>query len=114
VIGVAVLAGFVVQFLGWWMLLMAEERWNAVTDLSFTVGLVSVLVAVLLPFAGVGYGIYLYFTSVAADQRTVTVAFVGGLLVKTFVIPLIKAIVTGAAFRVLMRWLRGGKNTKSA
>ena len=59
--------------------------------------------------AVVGYGLYLYFTSVGADQRTVTIAFVGGLLVKTFLIPLIKSLVTGAAFKVLMDWLRGGE-----
>jgi hypothetical protein len=36
------------------------------------------------------------------------------LLIKTFAIPLIKGIVTGALLRWFMRWLRGGKETKAA
>jgi len=35
------------------------------------------------------------------------------LLIKTFLIPFIKAIVTGALFKWFMGWLRGGK-AKSA
>lgn len=68
----------------------------------------------LVPFAGVGYGIYRYLTWAGAGQRTVTVSFVGGLLVKTLAIPLIKGIVTGAIFRWFTGWLRGGKGIKKA
>jgi hypothetical protein len=67
----------------------------------------------LLPFALVGYGIYRYLSVVGSEQRSITIAFVGGLLVKTFLIPLIKGIVTGALFKWFMNWLRSGKGTKS-
>jgi hypothetical protein len=46
---------------------------------------------------------------VGAGQSSVTLAFVGGLLVKTFLIPFIKGLVTGALFKWFMSWLRGGK-----
>src|SRR5258708_3025637 len=46
-------------------------------------------------------------SSLASCQRG-SGAFVGGLLVKTFLIPLIKGSATGAAFKWFMRWLRGG------
>src|SRR5262249_45985998 len=52
-----------------------------------------------LPLIGVGYGLYRYFTWGGAGQGSVAIALVGGLLVKTFAIPLIKGIVTGALFR---------------
>jgi hypothetical protein len=51
-------------------------------------------------------------TWIGAGQHSVTVAFVGALLIKTFAAPLIKGIVTGALFRWFMKWLRGGKDTK--
>jgi len=73
-----------------------------------------VFVAAAVPLAGVGYALYLYFSWVGSEQRTVTIAFVGGLLVKTFLIPFVKGIVTSSAFKVLMGWLRGSKRTKSA
>lgn len=47
-------------------------------------------------------------------KREVTIAFMGGLLIKTFAIPLIKGIVTGALFRWFMKWLRSDKPMKSA
>ncbi len=72
---------------------------------------VSVIVAVLLPIAGVAYGVFVYLMWIGSNQRSVTIAFVGGLLVKTFVIPGIKAVVTGAALKVLKDWLRSGKST---
>jgi hypothetical protein len=64
---------------------------------------------VSLPLAVVGYGIYRYFTWLSVSQHSITIAFVGALLVKTFLIPLIKGIVTGALFKFFMRWLRGDK-----
>src|SRR5260221_12582232 len=91
VIVVAFITGFLVQFLGWCMMgLLAAVMDNVVKRypqwLDDSIGWVFALV----PLAGVGYGLYLYFTKAAADQRTVTIAFVGGLLVKTFLIPLVK------------------------
>jgi hypothetical protein len=61
----------------------------------------------------VGYALYRYFTWVGAGQGHVTAAFVGALLFKVLLIPLIKGIVTGAAFKLLMRWLRGDKTSTS-
>lgn len=125
VIGVAVFAGFLVQLLGWSLLgllaVVGKSTSNPDSDserepLAFSAptyvlafGCVMLLVVALWPLAGVGYGLYRYFTWIGAGQRTVTVAFVGGLLVKTFLIPLIKGLVTGALFRWFVQWLRGGK-----
>ena len=63
----------------------------------------------LLPFLAVGFGIYLYLRLIGTEQRAVIVAFVGGPLIKTFLIPFIKGIVTGALFKFFVRWLHGGK-----
>lgn len=82
--------------------------------LSYWLGSLLYPVIVVLPFAAVGYGFYLWLTWVGPDQREVTIAFVGGLLLKTFLIPFIKGIVTGALFKWFMNWLRGGKDTKAA
>src|SRR5262249_16380771 len=91
-IGVALLPAFLVQLGGWslMLLLVRTPRWSERQLLLVFYPVAS------LPLIGVGYGLYRYFTWVDADQRSVTVAFVGGLLVKTFLIPLIKGIVTGA------------------
>ncbi len=47
---------------------------------------------VTLVFAAIGYGVYRYVTWVGPGQREVAIAFVGGLLVKTFLIPLIRVL----------------------
>jgi hypothetical protein len=107
VIGAAVLAAFLVQLLGWSLVAFLEwlDAFNHVPDGGW-----SLFYAVaVLSFAGISYAFYRYFTWVGAGQRSITVAFVGGLLVKTFLIPLIKGIVTGALFKWFMTWLRGGK-----
>jgi hypothetical protein len=67
------------------------------------------VVWLLWPFVVAGYAIYRLLTWVGPGQRSVTIAFVGGLLVKTFLIPFIKGIVTGALFKWFMGWLRGNK-----
>jgi len=67
------------------------------------------LLAAGLPFAGVGYGIYRYLTWVGSGQRSVTIAFVGSLLIKPFLIPFLKGLETGAIFKKIMDWLRGDK-----
>lgn len=113
VIAVAVIAGFFVQCLGWFLL--------GVTEVAYFKDWVPVSarwpmfsVALVLPLAGVVYGIFRYLTWVGAGQREVSIAFVGGLLVKTFLIPLIKGVVTGALLRWFMHWLRGGNDKKAA
>lgn len=121
VIAVAVAAGVLVQTLGWVLLLLfgtatpEADYWDNTRPLLQTLlFLFVILVLILWPLAGVGYGIYRYLTWIGAGQREVTIAFVGGLLIKMFAIPLVKGIVTGALLRWVMNWLRGGKNTKNA
>jgi hypothetical protein len=46
---------------------------------------------VTLVVAAIGYGVYRYVAWVGPGQREVSVAFVGGLLIKVFLIPLIRA-----------------------
>jgi hypothetical protein len=115
VIAFAVLAGFALQLLGWVALFGAY--FSGGSSLSgrnvYGSGLL-IIGSLLLPFAGVGYGIYLYLSWAGSDQRTATVAFVGGLLVKVFLSPFVKGLVTGALFRWFMKWLRGGKDTTKA
>jgi hypothetical protein len=118
VIGFAVLVGFLVQFLGWCLMTLPDLlHVDFIRNRSGWIRLLFIFVALALfvsiPLAAVGYGIYRYLTWVGASQGVVTVGFVGGLLIKTFAIPLIKSIVTGALFKWFMRWLRGSK-TKSA
>ena len=114
VIGTAVLASFLVQWVGWVSLAVALELGNVLDDIvdrgstetrhpieSFAVEFA--LLASLIPVAAVGIGLYFYVNGVGVDQRSITVAFVGTLLVKAFLIPLIKGIVTGALFRWVPR-----------
>jgi hypothetical protein len=60
-----------------------------------------------LPLAAIGYAIYRYLRWVGPGQGQVTVAFAGALLVKAFLIPLIQGIISGAALKWLIGWLRG-------
>jgi hypothetical protein len=116
VIGVAVLAGFLAQSLSCFVLVSALlfvalicYRCSLPYAVALTSGLLVCFTLAVLPFVGVGYALYHYVTWVGTGQGVVTTAFVGGLLVKTFLIPLIKGIVTGALFKLFLRWLRGGK-----
>ena len=70
------------------------------------------VILALLPLAVVGYSIDRYLASMGADQRTFAVAFVGGLLIKAFIIPPIWGTFKSTAFQRFMKWLRGGKDTK--
>lgn len=130
-IGMAVLVGFFGQVLGWILIgltvLLADviafprppdrataEDYHLMAEASTWergwVLLVGVsVVAIPLPFVVVLYALYRYVTWIGPGQSSVTIAFVGGLLVKTFLIPLIKGIVTGTLFKWFMKWLRGGK-----
>jgi hypothetical protein len=108
VIGVVALAGFLVQVLSWCLLALIFGVGKA-ASLPKALGWPVLLVVFVLPLAGVGYALYRYVTWVGTGQGVVTTAFLGGLLIKTFLIPFIKGIVTGAGFKLFMRWLRGGK-----
>lgn len=137
IIGIAIFVGFVLQVVGWFVALFAfailrsiffllfmlmslfvavfkSQILSGISRPSFIVSLLATIGAALLPLVGVGYGIYRYLTWVGAGQREITIAFVGALLIKTFAIPLIKGVVTGALFSWFMKWLRGGKDTKKA
>jgi hypothetical protein len=110
VMAIAVIAGFLVQFLGWCMMgLLAAVLDNAVKRypqwLDDSIGWVFALV----PLAGVGYGIYRYVTWVGAGQRTATVAFIGGLLIKTLVLLVITSHVTDTLSKWFMGRIRGDK-----
>jgi hypothetical protein len=107
-LGVVVLAGFLVQALGWCVLALIFGIGKAVS-LPKVLGWPVLLVVFVLPLVGVGYALYPYRTWVGANREVITVILVGGLFVKTFLIPSIQAIATGAEFKVVMRWLRGGK-----
>lgn len=110
VITIAVLAGFVVQFLGWFVAIVLK----AVDDPLFYYSspMPSHLTLVRLwPLGAVCYGIYRYFTIVGVARQSAVIAFVGGLLVKTVLIPFTKAIITGAVMKMFIRWLRGSKTT---
>jgi hypothetical protein len=117
VIGVAVVAGFFVQLIGFTLVnilnAVTPGDWGDLPVLQLWLLVPIGIVFILLPFAGVGYGIYRYLTWVGPSQRSVTVAFVGALLAKTLLIPLIKSIVTGALIRWIARVLRGGKVKKA-
>lgn len=137
VIGVALVSGFVVQLLGWTLVAypLTVDFLNKIGNMTDEelqkVGLVRLQksqqpvkrnrvligcwlpITMLLPLAGVSYGVYRYLTWIGPGQQSVTIAFVGGLLVKTFLIPFIKGIVTGALFRWFVNWLRGGKDQKN-
>ena len=119
-IGVVVLAGFLLQSLVWFVLVSAllvvvllSDKCSLPYGVALAAGLLVCCTLALLPFVGVGYALYRYVTWVGVGQGVVTTAFVGGLLVKTFLIPLIKGIVTGALFKWFMGWLRSS-NPKSA
>jgi hypothetical protein len=119
-IGVAVFAGFLAQSLVWFMLVSAllvvaliSDKFSLAYAFPLAAGLLVCCTLAVLPFVGVGYALYRYFTWVGTGQGLVTTAFVGGLLVKTLLIPLIKGIVTGALFKLFMGWLRGD-TTESA
>ena len=119
-IGVAVLAGFLSQALVWVVLVSAllvvaliSDRCSLPYAFALASGLLVCCTLAVLPFVGVGYALYRYVTWVGSGQGVVTIALVGGLLVKTLLIPRIKGLATGAASKFFMRWLRGG-NPKSA
>ena len=112
VIGIAVFAGFVVQLFGWCLWLFF---FLCIQNMPEYLRVWGTPVVLVLPLAASGYGVYRYLTWVGAGQRSVTIAFVGGLLIKTFIIPAIWGAIKSRAFQAFMRWLRGDKvKTKGA
>jgi hypothetical protein len=103
VIGVSVVAGFLVQLVGWLLVILGSVvpgLWlvdrGAPDWLRTPLASITALVSFALPLAAVGYGLYRYFSYIGPDQRLVTTAAVGGFLVKAFLIPFIKSIITGS------------------
>jgi hypothetical protein len=86
-----------------------EKLWTLVLLLGF---LGFSLVTLLVPFGIVGVSFGVYVILVGRAQARVTTALVGGLLIKTFLIPLIQNIITGNIMAGIMKWLRGGKTTE--
>ncbi len=107
-IGGVVLAGFLVQALGWCVLALIFGIGKAVS-LPKALGWPVLLVVFVLPLAGVGYALYPYLTWVGAHQEVITLILVGSLFVKAFLIPSLNAVAVGAGFKFIMQWLRGGK-----
>lgn len=112
-IGIAVLMGVLVQLVGWSLLLAGliwVRRLNRLPTVLKPVLYFALSILVqFAPLVGVGYGIYRYLVWVGAGQRSVTIAFIGGLLVKAFVIPAVWGAIKSRAFQAFMRWLRGDK-----
>jgi hypothetical protein len=113
-LSVALLTGFLVQFLGWvfafGVLAPLADYLEGLPDwVSVVLYFPFVAAFALVPLAGVGYALYRYLTWVGAGQRSIAVAFVGGLLIKAFVIPAIWGAMKSKAFRLFMGWLRGDK-----
>src|SRR5258707_8523240 len=109
VIGVAVVAGFLVQLVGWLLAALVSLAVDAMVVLArvphglqgFVIGCSVLLVPTPLVLAGVVYALSRYLTWVGPGQRAATVAFVGGFLVKAALIPLIGRVFLG---QVLVRF----------
>jgi hypothetical protein len=115
-VGVAVLAGLLVQLVSWSLfvpVVFVVDSALKSTSRNTRRGLTFLIIAFLVPWpiGGVVYALYRYFTWVGPGQAHVTVAFVGALLVKSLLIPLVKAIVTGAALKWFLKVLSDNKAT---
>jgi hypothetical protein len=121
---IAFIAGLLIQIFGWSVYApfyalssFLDERWRpgnllfAVLLLGLLLG--SMLVGGLAPLVAVGYVLYRYFTWVGPGQSSVTIAFVGALLVKSLLIPAIWGAIKSKAFQAFVWWLRGDKVKKA-
>jgi hypothetical protein len=124
--------GFLVQLVGWFVMsilsnlmpterlrpYLAEERYRSGESrrqlfivLAFVFG--TFLASFLFPLALVGYGVYLYVTTLGAQSGLTTTAVIGGTLIKLaviFAVPLLRGLVfTLLVGRViwLLRKVRG-------
>ncbi|HEX5156502.1 MAG TPA: hypothetical protein VFW17_04735 [Ktedonobacterales bacterium] len=118
-VGVAVVMSLLGLLLGWAVVTVTNLLW-AVSEMAEElrqlweaweyIGVSSITMLFLLPLCAVGLEVYRYWTWVGPGQWDIAITFVSGLLI----ISLLKGIVSGAVFRWVMKWLRGGKNTKNA
>jgi hypothetical protein len=110
---IAVFAGFILHLFGWFIeiLMESQARRQGVEKIAGNEGLTSVFFIVIFgfPLLVMLLALSFYLNVASAGKQSVTVGFVGALLVKTFLFPLIKGIVTGAIFMWFKNWLRGGK-----
>jgi hypothetical protein len=81
-----------------------QQRRLRITSLVFDLGVIALVSLLFFRFG----------PWIVTLQRSVPIAFVGGLLVKTIIIPSIKGTVTGTLLKWFVSWLRGGKETKKA
>ena len=113
-ISVAVLLAFLTRFLGWclYLFLVAPvvgfvTEWTGFVGTPGLLRYVALIIAAALPLGGVSYAVYRLLHWVGHGQEHVTIAVVGGFVVKAFLIPLLvplcKGLVTGAS--ITTRWL---------
>jgi hypothetical protein len=122
-VGVAVVLGLLGMTLGW-IVVTVVDLLHAFTDMAEELrelrtawhdyGVPPFAVLFIVPLFVIGAEVYYIATQVGPDQRDSAITFVGGLLVMTLLISLIKAIATGTLFRWFMKWLHSGKDTKRA
>lgn len=110
-IAIAVLASFLVQVVTWGIVsvdIALEPKVRPDLPLVKKVLLrLTSFIPFLLFIAPFTYGLYRYVKWIETEQPTALIAFVGGLLLKTLVIPAIVGAVRSRAFKLFMRWLRG-------
>lgn len=119
-LAVTVVAGLLVQIAGWVLLslffmaathMMAPSGDNsAVSTWGSLLFLLTFTAIVLLPIAGVVYGVTRYFAWVGPNQRAVLINVAIGLLINSILLP---GIGGGIIMRAL-NWVRGGKAKTSA
>lgn len=122
---VATIVGFVVQVLGFTLLYLAltwmrvreaKARKSCRTRMRFClvgclVGVPVLSLIALLPFAAVGYTLYLFWNWAGPGKSQVIAASVGAVFVTVVLIPVVQSIVTGVAVRWLIRVLSGEKQS---
>lgn len=110
-IGFSVLGGFLLQFLVWLMFFLGLPVYRARREgrgpNSFIYYLIIFLAS--LPVYGVCAGLYFYSRWTDPSKMPVTIGFIGAFLIKAFLIPFVKGIVTGTALKWLISRLRPKK-----
>jgi hypothetical protein len=116
VIGIAALAGFLLQFLGWCLMALLTFTDALIRGdtkkLSTLAGVVLMLVVIPLPLVAVGYTIYLYAITIGAQKALVTIGVISGVLVKlaiTVGVLILGSLIIGPLPAGFIRWLRRGR-----
>lgn len=113
-IAITVLMGFLVQILGWGLLVLltfgSERIWGDASGWPYWLSIPWMVIVFLMPLASVGYGLFRYLTWVGAGQREIIVAATGGFLIKAFILPAIAGFAKSKTFKLFMAWLRGGRD----